>query len=292
MPESVDDLLAILDLERIEDTLYRGDSPQTERQRTFGGQVAAQALAASDHTVDDDFAVHSLHSYFLRPGDPTVPIVYDVDDLRDGRSFVTRRVAARQHGKEIYFSTLNYQREQDGWSHQDAMPQVPGPEECPSLADLMGARSPEAAEAWAKEWSALDMRLAGSSVSIPGVPDLQDDEHPGRQRMWIRVAGDLPDEPKLHRAAFTFASDLSLLSVTLLPHGVSIGSRRVKPASLDHSIWFHRPMRADRWWLYDQVSPSAQGGRGLAIGRVFAEDGTLLASVAQEGMIRRVDPAG
>ena len=289
MPESVDDLLAILDLERIEDTLYRGNSPQTERQRTFGGQVAAQALAASDHTVDDAYAVHSLHSYFLRPGDASVPIVYDVDDLRDGRSFATRRVAARQHGKEIYFSTLNYQKPEEGLDHQDEMPDVPAPMDCPSFAEVVGGHSQKAAEAWQKEWSALDIRMAGSSAGLPGLPDLVDPaKHPARNRLWIRVSEDLPDDPKLHRAAFTFASDLTLLSVALVPHDIMISSRRLQPASLDHSIWFHRPMRADRWWLYDQVSPSASGGRGLAIGRVFTEDGLLVASVAQEGLIRKI----
>lgn len=290
MPESLQELIDVLDLEKIEDNLFRGSSPQTAMQRTFGGQVAAQALAASDHTVDPAYGVHSLHSYFLRPGDASIPIVYDVDALRDGRSFVTRRVKARQHGRDIYFSTLNYQRAEDGFDHQDEMPQVPDPLDCPSMADAMRSWAPEMAAHWDKEWSALDIRLAGTSVSGKQLPDLVDPaQHRARTRLWIRVAGDLPDDPGLHRAAFTYASDLTLLAVALVPHGRVIAAPDVQAASLDHSIWFHRPMRADQWWLYDQVSPSASGGRGLAIGSVFTETGVLAATVAQEGLVRRLE---
>ncbi|RLV49256.1 acyl-CoA thioesterase II [Nocardioides mangrovicus] len=283
MPHSVEELVGLLDLERIDDNLFRGTQPDTSRQRVFGGQVAAQSLVAASRTVDAEHHVHSLHSYFLRPGDPAVPIVYDVDDLRDGRSFTTRRVAARQHGQEIYFQTVSYQIDEDGLDHQDAMPDVTPPQECPQLSDLFRDHAPEAAEEWDKEWAALDIRWAGDSSESGG---LAPDQHPARNRLWVRINGELPDDPTLHDAVFTYASDLTLLAVSLVPHRIMIGSPKLMPASLDHAMWFHRRFRADRWWLYDQVSPSASGARGFAVARVFTESGVLGASVAQEGLIR------
>lgn len=278
---AVDELVALLDLEEIDQDLYRGQSVPTPRGRVFGGQVAAQALCAGIRTVPEEMGVHSLHSYFLLPGDPSLPIVYDVERIRDGRSFATRRVAARQHGRPIYFLTANFQREEEGWSHQDAMPEVPRPEQGLDLVALMTARGNSDAEALGREWASLDVRWIGNSKH--GLDP--DAVHPSRARMWARVNGDLGEDSVTHLAAFTFASDVSLLGATLAAHPVS--PHEVQMASLDHTIWFHRPFRADRWWLYDQWSPSAQSARGLALGQVFTEDGTLVATVAQEGLIRR-----
>ena len=277
--------MELLSLEEIDRNLFRGRQPDTHLQRVFGGQVAAQALIAACRTVDPRYHAHSLHSYFLLPGDTAVPIVYDVEQLRDGRSFATRRVVARQHGRAIFFLTASFQVEEPGFDHQDAMPEVPSPEQGVALADLVRARGEEEAERFAREWSALDVRYVG--VSGRGLPD--DPERPARARLWIRVNGPLSDDPLQHLAAFTYASDLTLLGVSLVPHGVMIGSPGLQPASLDHAMWFHRPFRADEWWLYDQHSPAAQGARGLALARVWSQDGRLVASVAQEGLIRMRD---
>ena len=283
MPASADDLVALLDLEDLDLNLFRGRQPDTAMQRVFGGQVAAQALLAAARTVDPAFAAHSLHSYFLLPGDTAVPIIYDVDRLRDGRSFATRRVVARQHGRPIYYLTANFQRHEDGFEHQDAMPDVIPPEEGIDLGALFRSRGGGNTEEWEREWAALDVRYVGNSQQ--GLPE--DPTRPARARLWIRVNGELSDDPLQHLAAFTYASDMTLLGSTLVPHGVHISSPGMQVASLDHTIWFHRPFRADEWWLYDQVSPSAQGGRGLAHARVFTRDGLLVATVAQEGLIRR-----
>jgi acyl-CoA thioesterase II len=274
VPSSADELVKLLDLERIDANLFRGIQPDTLMQRVFGGQVAAQALVAAARTVEPRFSAHSLHSYFLHPGDVAVPIVYDVERIRDGRSFVTRRAVARQHGRGIYYMTASFQIEEDGLDHQEAMPQVPGPEESRDMADLLGAASGDKAARWVHEWAALDVRL---------VPD---DRPPANLQVWFRVSAPIGDDPLLHQAAFAYASDMTLLGTALLPHGVDISSPRVQSASLDHTIWFHRPFRADSWLLYDQVSPSASGARGLAIGKVFTQDGRLVATVAQEGLIR------
>jgi acyl-CoA thioesterase-2 len=284
VPASVDELVELLDLEMIEDNLFRGKQPDTLMQRVFGGQVAAHALVAASRTVPEQYAVHSLHSYFLRPGDTAVRIVYDVDNLREGRSFATRRVIARQHGRPIFAMTLNFQVPEDGLDHQDTMPDVPAPEDCPTLTEVFAGRDrSEAAEAWNREWAALDVRYAGNSrpggeISVPG--------QPARARLWIRADGELPSDPLQHTAAFTYASDMTLIGAALVPHGLYVSSPGMQAASLDHSIWFHRPFRADQWWLYDQHSPSASGGRGLIFASVFTQDGRLVASVSQEGLIR------
>jgi acyl-CoA thioesterase-2 len=283
VPRSADELVALLDLEAIDVNLFRGTQPDTMLQRVFGGQVAAQALVAGARTVEPPLSVHSLHSYFLLAGDTAVPIVYDVERMRDGRSFSTRRVVARQHGRPIYFMTVSFQRPEEGFEHQDVMPEVPAPEASLDMVDLFREQSPEHAELWLKEWSALDLRAVGDSR--PG-GQLSSEVHPARSRVWIRVNGALDDEELTHKATFTYASDMTLLGSTLVPHGVAVSSPRVQSASLDHAIWFHRPFRSDQWLLYDQVSPSASGGRGLALGRVFSQDGALVASVAQEGLIR------
>ncbi len=276
----VAELVALLDLEDIDVDLFRGAQPPSGRARVYGGQVAAQALIAAIRTAGDDFAVHSLHSYFLLPGDYSVPIVYDVERIRDGRSFLTRRVVARQHGRAIYFQTVNFQRPEEGWEHQDAMPEVGRPEDGADMADLMRRSGTADADALAAEWGALDIRHLGTTRrGLAPHP-----EHPARAQLWMRVRDRLGDDPVTHLGLFTYASDVSLLGAALAAHDTS--PARTMMASLDHTIWFHRPFRADEWWLYDQWSPSASGGRGLALGRVYTEDGTLVATVAQEGLIR------
>jgi acyl-CoA thioesterase-2 len=273
MPESLEDLVELLDLEKIDADLYRGRQPQTSAQRVFGGQVLGQALVAASDTIEPERIVHSLHGYFLRPGDTAVPIEYHVERIRDGKSFSSRRIVASQRGKTIFYMSTSYQRPEPGLDHSDPMPTdlVP-PEEAPTLASVFEQASGRKAEDWNKEWAALDVRLAGLS---------------GRQ-FWIRAAGKLPDDSALHACVLAYASDLTLLGASLLPHGIIIGDRRIQPASLDHALWFHRPFRADEWLLYDQASPSASGARGFATGRLFSQDGRLVASVAQEGLIRPV----
>ncbi len=289
MPNSVPDLLDLLELEQLEIDLYRGRQPDTALQRVFGGQVAAQALRAACQTVEPEFAVHSLHSYFLRPGDTAVPIIYDVERIRDGRSFATRRVVARQHGTSIFYLTASFQLEELGFEHQDAMPDVPDPDDCPSLGDLFRRiTGRDEDRSWEREWAALDVRYAGDSRPGGKLASVQE---PARTQIWIRAAGAVPDDRVIDTCVLTYASDLTLLGVSLVPHGLLISSPEVRPASLDHSMWFHRPFRSDAWMLYDQHSPSASGGRGFALGKVFSEDGALIASVAQEGLIRPVGAA-
>ncbi len=288
MAGSAEELVTLLELEELEVDLFRGAQARTERQRVFGGQVAAQAVVAATRSVGGEFVLHSLHSYFLRPGDTSVPIVYDVERIRDGRSFATRRVSARQHGRAIYYLTADFQIPESGLEHQDRMPEVPGPEHGMPLVELARGRGAEAGEHWEREWSALDIRYVG--VTGRGIPE--DPEHPARARLWIKVDGTLSDDPMIQTAAFTYASDLTLLGATLVPHGIDIASPRLQPASLDHTIWFHRPFRADEWWLYDQFSPFAGGARGLALARVFTQSGELVATVAQEGLIRLRDTRG
>ena len=283
MPRTAEELVKLLDLETIDANLYRGTQPDTVLQRVFGGQVAAQALVAGARTVDPPRSVHSLHSYFLLPGDTSVPIVYDVERMRDGRSFSVRRVVARQHGHPIYFMTVSFQVPEDGFEHQDRMPDVPGPDDSPDMAEQFRQRSPEHAEIWVREWAALELRTIADSR--PG-GELSPADRPARSRLWIRVSGPLDDDELTHKAAFTYASDMSILGTSLVPHGVPISSPLVQSASLDHTIWFHRPFRADEWLLYDQVSPSACGARGLSLGRLFTRDARLVATVAQEGLIR------
>jgi acyl-CoA thioesterase-2 len=281
MAGSAGELVSLLVLEQLDVDLYRGKQPDTARQRVFGGQVAAQSVVAATRSVEDVFVMHSLHSYFLRPGDPSVPIVYDVERLRDGRSFATRRVVARQHGRPIYFQTGNFQIDEPGFEHQDRMPDVGPPADAIDMLDLVKMQGGNA-EAFAREWAALEVRYVG--ISGHGLPE--DADHPARARIWIRVNGELSDDPLEHLAAFTYASDLTLLGAALVPHGMVISDPRLQPASLDHAVWFHRPFRADGWWLYDQHSPVATGARGLALAQVYAEGGELVATVAQEGLIR------
>ena len=278
MPRDADKLLELLDLERLDDDLYRGAQMPTTRPMVFGGQVAAQALVAATRTVEEPFTAHSLHSYFLQPGDPTTPTIYDVENLRDGRSFATRRVIAQQHGRPIYAQTVNFQKAEPGLEHEEEMPDVPGPDD--ASVHPISTRAQE--ELHADQWNVADIRIVGSSAQ-----GLEPDPlHPARQRVWLRVSSRLPDDPAAHRAAFTYLSDMTLVGAAMAPHGVSFGKGDVFVASLDHAVWFHRPFRADEWWLYDQVSPSATSGRTLVLARVFTQDGRLVASVAQEAVMR------
>jgi acyl-CoA thioesterase II len=283
VPQSIDQLVALLDLETIEVDLFRGRQPDTRLQRVFGGQVAAQALVAGSRTVDERLTVHSLHAYFIHPGDTGVPIVYDVERVRDGRAFSTRRIVARQHGRSIFYLSASFHIHEDGLEHQDTMPEVAEPDACPGMAELYAKIFGRQAADWEREWAAVDVRYAGDSR--PG-GELDDPRHPAQARIWLRAAGKLADQPVVHASVFTYASDLTLLGSTLVPHRRYIGGPGLQTASLDHAVWFHRPFRADDWLLYDQVSPSASGARGFAIGRVFTRDGRLVASVAQEGLIR------
>lgn len=292
MPRSTGELVDLFILETIEDGLYRGKQPETIMQRVFGGQVLGQSLLAASLTVPPERLVHSFHAYFLLPGDPSVPIVYDVDTLRDGRSFSARRVAARQHGKHIFYLTASYQGDEPGLEHQDVMPAgIPAPEDCPPLADsLAGVMRSDVAAAMAEEFGALDFRFAGSSAEGGAISD---PSHPAISRVWMRAGSAanreaIPDGDMLHRCLLAYMSDLSLLHASLVPH------YRIRPedmvrASLDHAMWFHRPFRADDWLLYDQVSPSASGSRGLSFGRIY-QDGVLVASAVQEGLIRPTVP--
>jgi acyl-CoA thioesterase-2 len=288
VPASLDELVTLLDLEPLEVGLFRGGQPEgSSLKRVFGGQVAAQAVTAAQLTVPEDRHIHSLHAYFLLGGDPSIPIVYDVENVRDGGSFTTRRIAARQHGENIFYMTASFQRTEDGFDHQDVMPQVPSPEESVPLLDVIRQVRPQEVESWKREWSSFDLRYIGDNRPAD---DPTRATVPAVQRLWFRADGTLPASRIIHTAAFVYISDFSLLGVALLPHGELISSPRVQPASLDHTIWFHRPISADEWLLYDQTSPSASGARGLSTARVFAEDGTLVATVAQEGLIRRVTP--
>ena len=277
MPRDADELVELLDLETIDDNLFRGAQMPTSRPIVFGGQAAAQALVAASRTVPDGFAVHSLHSYFLQPGDPSAPTIYDVDNLRDGRSFLTRRVIAQQHGRPIYAQTASYHKEEPGLEHEEPMPEVPDPEDCRPVS----RRTRD--ELHADQWSVADIRVIGSSA-VGGLED--DPSRPGRQRVWLRVSSPLPDDPFWHAAAFTYLSDMTLAGATLSAHGLSFGSGEVFLASLDHTVWFHRPFRADEWWLYDQHSPATANGRGLVLARVFQPGRGLVASVAQEAVLR------
>ncbi|HEY8532441.1 MAG TPA: acyl-CoA thioesterase II [Micromonospora sp.] len=280
---AVDQLLEVLDLTRLGPMSFRGTSPPTGLQRVFGGQVAGQALVAAGATVDPDRRVHSLHGYFVRPGDPTVPITFEVENIRDGRSFSVRRSVALQHGKPIFFMSASFHRAEDGLDHQAPPPRdVPRPEELPSLGELL-ERYPDRLGIWATAPRPIDIRYVSDPGWVaPGVRAA--DPHP---KVWMRFDGALPDDPLLHACALTYASDLTLLDSVLAAHGEVWGPGGVIGASLDHAVWFHRPFRADEWFLYDCWSPSAAGARGLAMGRMFSLDGRHIASAVQEGLLRR-----
>ncbi|ENN84884.1 putative acyl-CoA thioesterase [Rhizobium freirei PRF 81] len=277
-------VLATLDLETIEMNLFRGNSPQVGWQRVFGGQVIGQALMAAQRTVEGDRFVHSLHAYFMLPGDPSVPILYQVDRLRDGSSFNTRRVLAIQHGKAIFALTASFQIDEPGFEHQEEMPQVPMPEELMDEEQIKARYLVHAPENVRRYWAgrrAIEIR----PVSIDSYFSRS---QPSRlQNIWIRLTGPMPDDRLYQNAVLAYLSDMTLLDVALNAHGTSVLDPRIQVASLDHAMWFHRPFRLDDWLLYSQESPSASGARGFTRGSLFTRSGVLIASVAQEGLIRK-----
>jgi acyl-CoA thioesterase II len=282
VPQSVIELIDLLDLEEIEIGLFRARQPDTQLQRVFGGQVLAQALIAAARTVPVSRVLHSLHAYFLVPGRTDMPMVYDVEAVRDGGSFSSRRVVARQGGKVIFYLSSSFHELEQGFEHLDPVPDdVPPPEDCPTLGEMLFNATGRPVSFWEREWGALEVRYVGDSR--PGGA-LANTRHPARSRVWVRASGSLPDDRRLHQAALAYASDLTLLGATTVPHGVFIGLN-VQAASIDHAMWFHRPFRADDWLLYDQVSPSASSALGLATARLF-QNGILVSNVAQEGLIR------
>lgn len=265
---------------RTREDIFTGPSQWMPHGRVFGGQVLAQSLVAATRTVEAR-PVHSLHGYFLRPGDIELPITFSVDRLRDGRSFSTRRVQAYQKGEPIFSMIASFQETDPGLEHQDAFPfDIPAPETLPSAADLIGDNPHPVAQYWAKA-RPFDMRHVGSPIyfSVKGEPV-------AHQAVWIKALGDMPADSQLHTAALAYASDYSILESIYRRHGIAWSHPGLKSASLDHAMWFHREPKVDEWMLYVQESPSASGGRGLALGRIFSQDGRLLATVAQEGMVR------
>jgi len=284
VPQSIDELTELLDLEEIEIGLFRGRQPDTRLQRAFGGQVLAQALVAAARTVEVTRVLHSLHAYFLLPGRTDISMVYDVEAVRDGRSFSSRRVVARQGGKVIFYLSASFHVVEDGFDHLDPMPDgIPAPDECPQLSEVLAKASGRSSSFWDREWGVLDVRYVGDSR--PG-GSLEDPQHPARARVWVKTDGRLPDDRRIHQAALAYASDLTLLSASTVPHNVLVGVN-VQAASIDHAMWFHRPFRADDWLLYDQISPSASNALGLSTARLF-QHGLLVSSVAQEGLIRPI----
>jgi acyl-CoA thioesterase-2 len=285
MSRAVEDLLALMDLERIEVNIFRGNSPADSWQRVFGGQVIGQALVAACRTVEDRNA-HSLHAYFLRPGDPKVPILYEVDRIRDGKSFTTRRVVAIQHGQAIFSMSVSFQVDEPGFEHQIDMDDVPPPETLPTEAErrrVLADKVPEQLRHWFSRERPIELRPV----------DPQDVLHPKPkkpvQHVWVKATGPLPDSVALQQIVLAYASDMTLLDTCLLPHGVNWFSQTVQMASLDHAMWFHHPFRCDEWLLYVQDSPSSSHARGFNRGSIYTREGKLVASVAQEGLIRRRD---
>ena len=278
MSESLDFLVNLLDLEPIEVNIFRGIQPDEERQRVFGGQVASQALMAAGRTVEHG-QVHSLHSYFLRPGDPMVPILYEVDRIRDGRSFTTRRVVAVQHGRAIFNMACSFHVDERGIEHQFTMPDVSDPETLPTLPERLAPWRDELAE-WFERPHPIDQRFIG---------DLPWKAMEGRdpiQQLWIKADGKLGDDPLLHSCVATYASDMTLFDTILAPHSIKWDDPSFMGASLDHCMWFHRSFRADDWLLYDTDSPNAHGARGIARGFLYDQSGRLVVSMVQEGLTR------
>ena len=285
MNSAVQDLLATLDLEAIEVNLFRGRSPQVGWQRIFGGQVIGQALVAACRTVERiaERPPHSLHAYFLLAGDPKVPIIYEVDRIRDGRSFTTRRVVAIQHGHAIFTMSVSFHGTEPGLTHQAEMPNVPGPDQLPSDTEIRQRIlpiMPDPIRRYFERERPIELR------PVEFERYLGKKFADGRFNVWIRTTGTLPDADAIHQCVLAYASDLMLLDAALIPHGRTVFGKGVMAASLDHALWFHRPFKADDWLLYAQDSPSAGGGRGFARGLIFTRNGTLVASVAQEGLLR------
>jgi acyl-CoA thioesterase-2 len=284
MALGIPELLSILDLEQLEENLFRGRSPQVGWQRVFGGQVIGQALVAATRTVVADRPPHSLHGYFLLPGDPSIPIIYEVERIRDGKSFTTRRVKAIQHGQAIFTLSASYQVAEEGLIHQMPMPDVPMPEDLPDDGELKKTilpSLPEGIRRYYERERPIELRPVSFDRRIK----------PGETRepvfhVWIKTTNPLPDDPAIHQSVLAYASDMTLLDTSLVAHGRSVLDGSIVAASLDHALWFHRPFRADEWLLYAQDSPFSGGGRGLSRGLIFTRSGELVASVAQEGLIR------
>jgi acyl-CoA thioesterase II len=285
MAYEISDLLSLLDLEPLEFNIYRGRNRDIGSGRVFGGQVMAQALVAARRTVDDEREAHSVHGYFILPGDLAAPIVYFVDRLRDGKSFTTRRVTAIQHGRAVFNMSASFHRAETGIEHQSAMPDVPGPDELRPELDVIRS------EADRIPASVRPILTQDRPMDIRPVHNDPFDETPREavRHTWIRAVGSMPDVPLAHQAVLAYASDYGLLTTAIQPHGLTIRDPRLQAASLDHAMWFHRPFRMDEWLLYTTDSPAAAGARGFARGSVFTRDGSLVASVAQEGLLRVTD---
>jgi len=279
---SINDLIALLDLEEIERNHYRATGPSDGWQRVYGGQVIGQALVAASRTVEDERVAHSLHGYFLRPGELGVPILYKVDRIRDGKSFTTRRVLAIQHGEAIFTLSISFQRAEEGLSHQFDMPEAPPPEGLQDESELRAVWAEQAPEHFAT-WN-RDRPIECRPVEPKDL--FKPESRPPRQMCWMKARDALPDDPRLHQCVLAYLSDWTLLDTATLPHAVSFMQDNVQMASLDHAMWFHRPFRADEWLLYVQDSPAAGNARGLNRGLIYSRDGVLVASVAQEGLIR------
>jgi acyl-CoA thioesterase-2 len=284
MSSAIENLLAILDLEQLEVNLFRGRSPQVGWQRVFGGQVIGQALVAACRTVDvAGRPPHSMHAYFLLAGDPKVPIIYDVERVRDGKSFTTRRVKAIQHGQAIFITSVSFHRDEPGFAHQAKMPDVPKPEDLPSESEIKERvlpLMPDPVRRYYERERPIELRPVEYGRYLGKRYD------DARFHVWIRATGKLPDEPPIHQCVLAYASDMTLLDSALIPHGRTVFEKDIMGASLDHALWLHRPFRADDWLLYAQDSPNLSGARGLCRGLIFARDGALVASVAQEGLLR------
>lgn len=281
-------LLHTLDLETLEDNLFRGRRASEGWQRVYGGQVLGQALAAASRTVDKDRSVHSLHGYFLLAGDPQSDIIYDVERIRDGSSFATRRVKAIQHGRPIFTMSASFHKHEDGYEHQSSMPPVPPPGDLPSAIDLVQQSLSGMPENMRSYWlrdRPIEMRIADPSRFLS-----RESKSP-QQNIWLKAKGQLPDDLRLHQAILAYASDFTLLDTALIAHGKLLFDTDIQLASIDHAMWFHRPFRADQWLLYSQDSPSASGARGYCRGLVYTTNGTLVASTAQEGLMRKRDTA-
>jgi acyl-CoA thioesterase II len=284
MSSAVQELLSVLDLETLEVNLFRGRSPDVGWQRVFGGQVIGQALVAACRTVEAR-QPHSMHAYFLLPGDPKVPIVYEVDRIRDGKSFTTRRVIAIQHGQPIFSMSVSFHNnEPGGLAHQIDMPMVPKPEELPSESEIRERvlpMMPDPVRRYYERERPIELR------PVEYGRYLGKKSEDGKFNVWIRATERLPDDPAIHRCVLAYTSDMGLLDTALVPHGRTLFEKEFMAASLDHALWLHRPFRADEWLLYTQDSPNLHGSRGFGRGLIFKRDGTLVASVAQEGLVRQ-----
>ncbi len=281
-PQAQPSLVDILTLEQLERNLFRGRNPPTAMPRVFGGVVIGQALIAAGHTVENRLP-HSMHAYFMLPGDPSIPIIYEVDRIRDGKSFTTRRVVAIQHGEAIFACSASFHLEEPGLEYQATMPDAPPPESLlsqPELAVKYAAQLPPAMKRYFERPHTIEMRPVDISHYLGRKPDQLG------FCTWMRAVRPLPQSPLMHQCVLAYASDMTLLDTAMVPHGSSLMMRGIQAASLDHSLWFHRPVRADQWLLYSQDSPNSHGARGLSRGLIFSRDGVLVASVAQEGLLR------